>query len=136
MASYQRELVSKGIYIDFVNGHKKHCHALVSLGSNQTIEKIAQFIKGEFSFRINKNFKFNGKKFEWLDEYFAVSILNQLQITSGIISKIRKNIIEIKPFRKSIMNLLKDCDFKNLKVDDHQRKLNCSKIIMLNKKQF
>jgi len=66
--------IAKGIYIDFINGHKEHCHCLVSLGSSQSIEKVAQLIKGESSFWINKNFNFNGKKFEWQDEYFAVSV--------------------------------------------------------------
>lgn len=47
---------------------------MVSLGSSQSIEKVAQLIKGESSFWINKNFNFNGKKFEWQDEYFAVSV--------------------------------------------------------------
>ncbi|MCC5927767.1 MAG: IS200/IS605 family transposase [Cyclobacteriaceae bacterium] len=63
----------KGIYIDFVNGHIDHCHCLVSLGVNQTIQKVAQMIKGESSFWINKN-KLTTKKFDWQDEYFAVSV--------------------------------------------------------------
>ena len=68
----------KNIFIDHVNGHKDHCHCLVSLGVDQTIEKIAQLIKGESSFWINKQDEFvdllGGKKFEWQDEYFAVSV--------------------------------------------------------------
>jgi len=70
--------VTKGIYIDFINGHKEHCHCLVSLGVHQTIEKIIQLIKGECSFWINKQNEFipllAGRKFEWQDEYFAVSV--------------------------------------------------------------
>jgi len=68
----------KGIFIDFINGHKEHCHRLVSLSINQTIEKIIQLIKGECSFWINKQNEFipvlAGRKFEWQDEYFAVSV--------------------------------------------------------------
>ena len=71
----------KGIYIDFINGHKDHCHCLVSLGADQTIKKIMQLIKGESSFWINNNNilgdlpnSFPVKKFEWQDEYFAVSV--------------------------------------------------------------
>ena len=63
----------KGIFIDFVNGYNDHCHCLVSLGSNQTIEKVIQLIKGESSFWINKN-GLTKEKFEWQDEYFAVSV--------------------------------------------------------------
>ncbi len=64
---------AKGIYVDMVNGFSDHCHCLISLGSNQNIEKIVQLIKGEFSFWINKN-QLTREKFVWQDEYFAVSI--------------------------------------------------------------
>ncbi|CAN5286904.1 IS200/IS605 family transposase [soil metagenome] len=64
---------SKGIYIDVGNGYKDHCHCLISVGIDQTISKIMQLIKGESSFWINKQSFFNNK-FEWHDEYFAVSV--------------------------------------------------------------
>lgn len=41
---------SKGIYLHMINGYSDHCHCLISLGSNQIIEKIMQLIKGESSF--------------------------------------------------------------------------------------
>jgi REP element-mobilizing transposase RayT len=63
----------KGIFIDFINGYADHCHCLVSLGVDQTIQKVMQLIKGESSFWINKN-KLTAVKFEWQDEYFAVSV--------------------------------------------------------------
>ena len=63
----------KNIFIDFVNGHKEHCHCLVSLSIDQTIQKTMQLIKGESSFWINKN-QLTKSKFEWQDEYFAVSV--------------------------------------------------------------
>lgn len=63
----------KGIFIDFVNGHVDHCHCLISLGTDQTIEKVMQLVKGESSFWINQQ-KLTKKKFEWQDEYFAVSV--------------------------------------------------------------
>lgn len=65
--------IKKGIFIDFINGHKDHCHCLVSLGINQTIQKTVQLIKGESSFWINKH-KLTKNRFAWQDEYFAVSI--------------------------------------------------------------
>ena len=43
----------KNIYLDRVNGYYDHAHCLVSLGSDQTIEKVAQLIKGESSFWFN-----------------------------------------------------------------------------------
>ena len=64
---------SKGIYLDMINGYSDHCHCLISLGSNQNIEKIMQLIKGESSFWINKN-QLTKDKFAWQDEYFAVSV--------------------------------------------------------------
>lgn len=64
---------SKGIYLDMINGYSDHCHCLISLGSNQKIEKIVQLIKGESSFWINKN-QLTKDKFAWQDEYFAVSV--------------------------------------------------------------
>jgi putative transposase len=39
----------------------------------QTIAKVAQLIKGESSFWINKN-KLCKENFEWQDDYFAVSV--------------------------------------------------------------
>ncbi len=73
----------KGIFIDFINGYNDHCHCLISLGVDQTIQKTMQLIKGESSFWINKNNILNQlptdksvgtTKFEWQDEYFAVSV--------------------------------------------------------------
>lgn len=63
----------KKIFIDFVNGYSDHCHCLVSMGRDQTIEKVMQLIKGESSFWMNKN-QLTKEKFEWQDEYFAVSV--------------------------------------------------------------
>ena len=63
----------KGIFIDQVNGYSDHCHCLISLRSNQTIQNIAQIIKGESSHWINEN-NLCPDKFQWQDEYFAVSV--------------------------------------------------------------
>ena len=63
----------KGIFIDFVNGYSDHCHCLVSLKSDQTIQKVIQMIKGESAFWFNKQ-NFILEKFGWQDEYFAVSV--------------------------------------------------------------
>jgi putative transposase len=63
----------KGIYMDCVNGHVDHVHCLVSLGTEQTIAKMMQLIKGESAFWVNKG-KLIKNKLEWQDEYFAVSV--------------------------------------------------------------
>ncbi|WP_027377119.1 transposase [Kaistella palustris] len=63
----------KGIHIGEINGYSDHCHCLISLGRNQEIAKIAQLIKGESSFWINRN-NLTADQFRWQDEYFAVSV--------------------------------------------------------------
>jgi REP element-mobilizing transposase RayT len=63
----------KGIFLDCINGYDEHMHCLVSLSSDQTISKVVQLIKGESSFWINKEKLCTGK-FEWQEEYFAVSV--------------------------------------------------------------
>ena len=65
--------VAKGIFIDCLNCVEDHIHLLVSLGTEQTISKIAMLIKGESSFWINKQKILKGK-FEWQDEYIALSV--------------------------------------------------------------
>ena len=85
----------KGIFIDFVGGHKDHCHCLVSLGVDQTIQKVAQLIKGESSFWINKN-KLTIEKFEWQEEYFAVSI------SESSIDKVREYVKNQEDHHKKV----------------------------------
>lgn len=63
----------KEIFLQQVNGYTEHLHCLVSLGKDQCISKVAQLIKGESSFWINKN-KLVPEKFRWQDDYWAVSI--------------------------------------------------------------
>ena len=65
--------IKKGIYIYFINGHKEHFHSIISLNKEQNIANVMHLIKGESSFWINKN-DVTKTKFEWSDEYFAVSI--------------------------------------------------------------
>ena len=65
--------IDKGIYMDFINGYLEHVHCLISLGSVQNIDKIVMLLKGESSYWKNKN-KLIREKFEWQDEYFAVSV--------------------------------------------------------------
>ena len=75
----------KGIYIDFINGYTDHVHCLVSLGIDQSMSKIMQLIKGESSFWVNKN-GICEEKFEWQDEYFAVSV------SESIVDRVREYI--------------------------------------------
>lgn len=85
----------KDIYIDFISGYSDHCHCLVSLGVEQTIKEIAQLIKGESSFWINKQ-QLCESKFIWQDDYFAVSV------SESIIEKTREYIKNQEEHHKTI----------------------------------
>ncbi len=63
----------KGIYIDRVNGDSDHLHCLFGLNADVTIAKTLQLIKGESAYWINKE-KVVPARFEWADEYYAVSV--------------------------------------------------------------
>ena len=77
--------VTKDIHIDFISGYHDHCHCLVSLGADQSIQKIMQLIKGESAFWINQT-QLIEEKFEWQDEYFAVSV------SESMLNKVRDYI--------------------------------------------
>jgi putative transposase len=69
----QENAKDKGIHLDLIGGYVDHVHCLISLGTDQTIEKIMQLLKGESSFWINKH-RLCRTKFGWQDEYFAASV--------------------------------------------------------------
>ena len=75
----------KGIYLDTIGGYVDHVHALISLGSDQTIAMVARLIKGESSHWINQNSMTRGK-FEWQEEYFAVSV------SESVLGKVKEYI--------------------------------------------
>ena len=77
--------IEKGIFIDTINCVADHIHILISLGSEQTISKVSQLIKGESSNWINKEKILKGK-FEWQNDYFAVSV------SESMIERVRKYI--------------------------------------------
>jgi REP element-mobilizing transposase RayT len=63
----------KNIWIDTMNCVSDHIHVLISLGAEQSICKVVMLLKGESSHWINKN-DLMKMKFEWQDEYIAISI--------------------------------------------------------------
>ncbi len=75
----------KGIFIIEINCVSDHIHILISLGSDQSIGKVVQLIKGESSHWINQNKLVRGK-FEWQDDYIAVFV------SKSILDKVRKYI--------------------------------------------
>ena len=73
LAHIKENSIAKGIFIDCLNCVEDHIHLLISLGTEQTISKVAMLIKGESSFWSNRQ-KIIKEKFEWQDEYIALSV--------------------------------------------------------------
>ena len=63
----------KEIRLDTIGGYLDHVHALISLGSAQTIARVAQLLKGESSHWVNEHMQ-TGPPFEWQNDYYAVSV--------------------------------------------------------------
>ena len=59
--------------VDCINGYREHVHCLISLSSEQTIDKVAKLMKGESAFWINKQ-NLTDSYFAWQEEYFAISV--------------------------------------------------------------
>jgi putative transposase len=104
----------KRIHIDFINGYLEHVHCLISLGADQTLEKLMQLIKGESSFWINKN-KLTTTKFGWQDEYFVASV------SEANLGKVRRYIARQEehhskvPFAQEFDDLLLRAGFQRFK---------------------
>jgi len=85
LAHIKENSIAKGIFIDTMNCVEDHIHLLISMGSEQTISKVAMLIKGESSFWVNKQ-KLTNQKFEWQEEYIALSV------SESITDKVREYI--------------------------------------------
>ena len=100
----------KNIMIDFINGYTDHCHILLSLGTDQSIRKVMQLIKGESSYWINKN-NLCKNKFQWQDEYFAGSVCySKLDRVREYIKGQEKHH-KTKTFQEEYNELLQDYGF-------------------------
>ena len=104
----------KGIFLQAINGYDDHLHCLISLGKEQSIAKVSQLIKGESSFWLN-NQKLLLDKFQWQDDYFAISV-SQSQL-STVVNYIKKQ--EEKHSKKSFLDevdeFVKIYGFENIK---------------------
>jgi REP element-mobilizing transposase RayT len=93
LSHIKQNSIKKDIFIDTLNCTEDHIHLLVSLGTEQTISKIAMLIKGESSFWANKA-KLIKNKFEWQDEYIALSV------SESAIDKVRQYILNQEEHHK------------------------------------
>ncbi len=102
--------ISKDIYVDSMDGDKEHLHALISLGSSQSVADVARLLKGESSHWVNNNDLVQGQ-FEWQDEYFAVSV------SESVVPKVRNYINRqeehhrVKPFSEEYDEFMRKYGF-------------------------
>ncbi len=94
LAHIRENADSKQIYLDSINCVSDHIHMLVSLKGEQSISKVTMLLKGESSFWIN-NKKLSKFKFEWQDEFIAVSI------GESALAKVRKYIANQEEHHKT-----------------------------------
>lgn len=83
----------KGIWLDSINCVNDHIHLLISLSADVSVSKTVMLIKGESSHWINKN-KFVKGKFEWQQEYMAMSV------SESVVDKVRKYIADQEKHHK------------------------------------
>ena len=101
--------LKKEIFIDTMNCVEDQIHLLVSLGRDQSVSKVAQLIKGESAYWLNNDnkVKFLKAKFEWQDEYMAISVSHSIADKSELTFKSKKNTIKRKRLRRNMTNLYK-----------------------------
>jgi putative transposase len=108
----------KGIHLIAVSGHSDHCHCIVSLGKDQTISKIAQLLKGECSFWINKSGLisdfFPKEKFDWQEDYFAESVSPHLLHATKNYLLIQEEHHKKNSFQDEIEKFFKEYNAGNL----------------------
>lgn len=99
--------IKKGIFIDCQNCVENHIHLLISLGTEQTISKIAMLIKGESSLWVNRQ-NIIRHKFEWQDDYIALSVSESaIPIVRNYIAN-QEIHHKKKTFAKEYQDFLKD----------------------------
>ncbi len=105
----------KNIWLDNINGYNNHAHCLISLGRDQSISNVAQLIKGESSFWINKN-KLTKSKFIWQDDYWAVSVSESHLSSTRNYIQLQEEHHKLKPFSEEIDDFMKKYGWKLIKI--------------------
>lgn len=72
-AHIRKNALLKGIYLDRINGYTDHIHCLIWLKPQQTIDKIANLLKGESAYWYNHQEGIK-EKLQWQEDYFAVAV--------------------------------------------------------------
>lgn len=103
----------KEIYIDRLNGYTEHLHCLLGLNADISISKTIQLLKGESAYWINKE-NITASRFEWADEYFAVSV------SESMLGKVRAYIDNQEEHHQKV-TFTQECDefIKKYDFDSH-----------------
>lgn len=83
-----------------------------ALNADMCISRAMQLIKGESSFWINKN-KITDSKFEWADEYYAVSVSESMLIKVRKYIQNQESHHRKKTYSKEVEELVKKYGFRN-----------------------
>jgi len=92
-----------------IDGTTDHVHGLISLKSDQTISKVAQLLKGESSHWLNENI--GDVKFEWQDEYIALSVSESMIDKVGEYIKRQKEHHKMKTFVEEYSEFMQKYSF-------------------------
>lgn len=103
----------KNIYIDTISAVEEHVHALISMNIDMSISKHMQLIKGESSHWINEN-NLLKYRFEWAEEYFAVSVSESLAQKVRDYIKNQEEHHKIKTFDEEYKDFIKKYGFNML----------------------
>lgn len=101
----------KNIFIDFIGGYTDHCHCLLSMGVDQTIKDLAQLIKGESAFWINKQ-KLCIDQFNWQNDYFVASVSESMIDATRNYIKTQEEHHKIRTFEDEYNDFLKKHGFE------------------------
>lgn len=103
--------IKKEIFIDTMNCLEDHIHLLISLGSEQTISKVLQLIKGESSRWVNQQ-QLIKNYFDWQNDYFAVSVSESMIDTVRAYIKNQQQHHKQKSFTQEYDKFVKKYGFK------------------------
>ncbi len=101
---------TKDIHLININGHQNHLHSFFTMSAVQSIATIMNLIKGESSHWANKNLILP-EKFEWQDEYYAVSVgQSQFNIVNNYINNQEEHHRK-KSFQEECDEFFRDYNF-------------------------
>jgi putative transposase len=114
LAHIRENAKTKDAYIDTINCVSDHIHMLISFKGEQSVSKVVQLLKGESSFWVNKN-KLSSYKFEWQDEFIAVSVSESAVASVREYINNQEEYHRVKSFKEEYDLFVKKYGFEKLK---------------------